>query len=227
MSFVGLSTREEMCLGFIWYYPRQQLADCRSLPTLENVMGSFGIEAVHGKSLEKLSNFMRSIGANGQDAGNGEALSDLLEVLAQETGRDLSRVIQRTRSGSQGQSQRPGLVNRPLTEEDLLKQPFYTVSEPNSEPESEEVGLSQGVKDYRNFMSDMLLSLRIKSPESLNNVSIGEHVSSMDWNNQRVGARVQDSFMFGEHNSLCLAHGRASLIPVSIVLPERDVDLGM
>lgn len=207
-----------MCLGFIWYYPRQELADCRSLPTLENVMASFGIQQVHGKALEKLSDFMRSIGAKSQDAGSsGEELVQLLQVLARETGKDLSEVIQRTRSGTQGQSQRPGLVNRPLTEEDLLKQPFYTVSEPRAEshPQSE-FGPGQGIKDYRNLMSDMLLSLRIESPESLRNVSIGEHVASMDWTNQKVGTKIQKSFMFGEHNSLCLAHGRESIIPVSL-----------
>ena len=27
--FGGLSTREEMCLGFMLYYPRSPLADCR------------------------------------------------------------------------------------------------------------------------------------------------------------------------------------------------------
>ena len=29
ITFGGLSTREEMCLGFILYYPRSPLADCR------------------------------------------------------------------------------------------------------------------------------------------------------------------------------------------------------
>jgi Copper type II ascorbate-dependent monooxygenase, C-terminal domain len=37
-SFPGLSTRDEMCLGFILYYPRQRLADCRSLPALQTVI---------------------------------------------------------------------------------------------------------------------------------------------------------------------------------------------
>ena len=40
--FSGLSTQEEMCMGFIHYYPRQKLADCRSLPTPRTVLSAIG-----------------------------------------------------------------------------------------------------------------------------------------------------------------------------------------
>lgn len=63
-TFGGLSTREEMCLGFIHYYPRNEIADCRSLPTLKTVMKALGVEAIYGKSFEKLSDFMKGIGGN-------------------------------------------------------------------------------------------------------------------------------------------------------------------
>ena len=68
MSFIlGLSTREEMCLGFMLYYPRQQLADCRSLPTLSTVMSALGIESIYGKSFDKLAVFLKDLGGISTD----------------------------------------------------------------------------------------------------------------------------------------------------------------
>ena len=58
-TFGGLSTREEMCLGFILYYPRAKLADCRSLPTLNTAMAAFGIQATFGKAFDKLGEFLQ------------------------------------------------------------------------------------------------------------------------------------------------------------------------
>ena len=42
-TFGGLSTREEMCLVFVLYYPRAPLADCRSLPALHTLTSALGI----------------------------------------------------------------------------------------------------------------------------------------------------------------------------------------
>ena len=64
---IGLSTREEMCLGFMLYYPRQDLADCRSLPTLPTVMSALGIETIYGKSFEKLAEFLKDLGGTTSD----------------------------------------------------------------------------------------------------------------------------------------------------------------
>ena len=44
------------------YYPRSNLADCRSLPTLTTVTEAFGIQEVYGESFQKLALFMKDIG---------------------------------------------------------------------------------------------------------------------------------------------------------------------
>ncbi|XP_040570289.1 DBH-like monooxygenase protein 1 isoform X3 [Lepeophtheirus salmonis] len=64
-TFGGLSTREEMCIAFILYYPRAPLADCRSLPTLDTVMSALQIKSIYGTAFEKLVAFMKDIGSNG------------------------------------------------------------------------------------------------------------------------------------------------------------------
>ena len=56
-----------MCLGFMLYYPRQELADCRSLPTLSTVMSALGIESIHGKSFDKLAVFLKDLGGISSD----------------------------------------------------------------------------------------------------------------------------------------------------------------
>ena len=45
-------------------------------------------------------------------------------------------------------------------------------------------------------------------------------MAMMDWIDSKVGEMVEQTFMRGNHNSLCLAHGREPIIPVSI-----DVDV--
>ena len=95
MTHGGLSTREEMCLGFVLYYPRQELADCRSLPTPRTLTAALGVDAVFGRSLDKLTEFLSDIGGAGKTssaaANSGdttETLTDLLSILAAETGNE-------------------------------------------------------------------------------------------------------------------------------------------
>ena len=46
---------------------------------------------------------------------------------------------------------------------------------------------------------------------------IGQVLASTEWQNQQVRQHVQDAFLYGRHNSLCLAHGRKPILPVSLI----------
>jgi len=53
-SQAGQSTREEICLAFLLYYPKIPLVYCLSEPTPQQIFGSLGIEMdeyVHGKKI--------------------------------------------------------------------------------------------------------------------------------------------------------------------------------
>ena len=91
-----------------------------------------------------------------------------------------------------------------LTEEELLAKPFYTVATP--EPD-----LRAATSNYRTLLIDLLMQIRIKSPSSLHNITVGELLVTMDWKKQ--APTIQRLLERGEHNSLCLAHGRRPLIP--------------
>ena len=45
-------------------------------------------------------------------------------------------------------------------------------------------------------------------------MTIGQRLSSINWKARQTGLAVQDALYFGNHNSVCLAHGRVPLIPV-------------
>ena len=115
-TFGGLSTRDEMCLVFVLYYPRSSLADCRSLPALHSLTRALGIHSIYGDSFEKLVDFMKDIG--GREDGQSSSLSSLLSSLTLETGGYELPAISRRPSSA------------PLTEEELLNLPFYSVATP-------------------------------------------------------------------------------------------------
>jgi len=219
-TFGGLSTREEMCLGFMLYYPRQKLADCRSLPGLQTVLSALGIKSLYGKSFEKLATFLKDLGGTSNDAS--APLQELLQSLVAETGKSVSDLTSQTKLKQEKGSSEIGLSatssfednlhleRLPLSEEDLLKKPFYTVEGTSSHGGDSE--LPQG-SNYRNLLIEMLLNIRIKSPKEFANMTIGERFASINWKDRKISQLVQDQLYFGMHNNVCLAHGRVPIIP--------------
>ena len=194
-TFGGLSTRDEMCLVFVLYYPRSSLADCRSLPALHTLTSALGIHEMYGNSFQRLVEFMQDIGGGGESGGGADhqsSLSNLLASLAEETGYDVPSLPPRPSAG-------------PLTEADILAKPFYTVAEPEPEP------TAPAGTNYRTLLMELLLQLRIKSPASLHNKTVGHVFATTNW--AEVGGRLNQQLVTGQHNSLCLAHGRRPLIP--------------
>ncbi len=195
-TFGGLSTREEMCLAFILYYPRSALADCRSLPALHTLTSALGIQDIYGESFKRLVEFMQDIGGDVSAGSPAEStLSNLLKSLAAETGHEVPSIPSRSSASSGG----------PLTEADILAKPFYTVADP--EPETPDPAGT----NYRTMMMELLLQLRVRAPAALHNRTVAEVLSTINW--RQEGGQIEDILMHGDHNSLCLAHGRHPLIP--------------
>ena len=202
----GLSTREEMCLVFVLYYPRTQLADCRSLPALHTFTRALGIRDIYGHSFEKLVDFMKDIGSRepgggGGGGGGGDSLTSLLQSLALETGYTLPTVP----------APPSAALAAPLTEEELLNLPFYAV-----ESQEPELRLPE-TANYRTLLLEMLVKVRIRAPASLHNKTIGQLFQQLDWAQQ--GRHINSALVTGEHNSLCLAHGRRPLRPYQPFTP--------
>ena len=45
--------------------------------------------------------------------------------------------------------------------------------------------------NYRTLVSEMMLSVRIRTPVHLQNRTVGQHVAQMDWLDSEVGKTVQ------------------------------------
>ena len=69
----------------------------------------------------------------------------------------------------------------------------------------------------RNLLLDMLLRLRIKNPPNLRNLTLSQHLATLNWTRDSLAEKVEKSLGQGEHSSLCLAHGRVPITPVSTV----------
>ena len=54
------------------------------------------------------------------------------------------------------------------------------------------------------------------STDIFSHFQIAQRMAMMDWSESEIGKTVEETFMYGNHNSLCLAHGREPIIPVSI-----------
>lgn len=77
--------------------------------------------------------------------------------------------------------------------------------------------VEQNLANYRTLLIELLVKIRIKSPASLNNLTIGEMFQGMDW--AEAGHSINTALVQGQHNSLCLAHGRKPLIPYQAFTP--------
>lgn len=50
----GTSTKDEMCQGYVYIYPRVQLALCKTQYDFDNFFNALGIREVEGEVLERL-----------------------------------------------------------------------------------------------------------------------------------------------------------------------------
>lgn len=50
----GYSTREEMCLSFVLYYPRTELAGCYSIPPVKYFFENLGVKEFYGKTMNEV-----------------------------------------------------------------------------------------------------------------------------------------------------------------------------
>ncbi|GCB76722.1 hypothetical protein scyTo_0019186, partial [Scyliorhinus torazame] len=45
ITWGGLGTTDEMCLAFMWYYPRNEFTGCNSLQVLQTVAAALNVSA--------------------------------------------------------------------------------------------------------------------------------------------------------------------------------------
>jgi hypothetical protein len=51
----GLGTRDEMCMSFIYYYPKIELTECKTQQEFQSFLTALGIKNVAGDILAELN----------------------------------------------------------------------------------------------------------------------------------------------------------------------------
>ena len=130
-------------------------------------MNAFGIKSVYGNAFEKLRAFLEDL----EGREESDTLSELLQALTQDLENNMGTSYE---SSSSIKKQ-----NVPLSEEDLLKKPFYTVETPNvaeSTLKNQENFLPSLVEsqkeNYRELLPHLLLGVKIKEPLELQNLTV-------------------------------------------------------
>ena len=130
-------------------------------------MNAFGIKSVYGNAFEKLKAFLEDL----EGREESDTLSELLQALTQDLENNMGTSYE---SSSSVKKQ-----NVPLSEEDLLKKPFYTVETPKlaeSTLKNQENFLPSLVEsqkeNYRELLPHLLLGVKIKEPLELQNLTV-------------------------------------------------------
>ena len=130
-------------------------------------MNAFGIKSIYGNAFEKLKAFLEDL----EGREESDTLSELLQALTQDLENNMGTSYE---SSSSVKKQ-----NVPLSEEDLLKKPFYTVETPNvaeSTLKNQENFLPSLVEsqkeNYRELLPHLLLGVKIKEPLELQNLTV-------------------------------------------------------
>ena len=130
-------------------------------------MNAFGIKSVYGNAFEKLKAFLEDL----EGREESDTLSELLQALTQDLENNMGTSYE---SSSSVKKQ-----NVPLSEEDLLKKPFYTVETPNVaestllNQENFLPSLVESQKEnYRELLPHLLLGVKIKEPLELQNLTV-------------------------------------------------------
>ena len=128
-------------------------------------MHAFGIKSVYGNAFDKLKAFLEDL----EGREESDALSELLRALTQ----DLEF------SSENNKNVNIEKQKVPLSEEDLLKKPFYTVETPNvaeSTLKNHKNFLPSLVEsqteNYRELLPQLLLGVKIKEPLELQNLTV-------------------------------------------------------
>lgn len=62
ITFGGLSSDNEMCLGFLWYYPKSSLQTCTSSPTAGGIYRSVGVDPMLLHNIDPYEPWISQVG---------------------------------------------------------------------------------------------------------------------------------------------------------------------
>ncbi|XP_071439423.1 MOXD1 homolog 1-like [Hetaerina americana] len=179
-TFGGYSTKEEMCLAFITYYPRTSLAACYSMAPVQFFFETVGVKEFYEKDMDTVEKLFLKL-------GDYSFLKETKSTTAPSmTSSSIPLVSDGLIPGDGGHIDDE--INQRAIEE-LKKRKGYSLDE------GESVG---GGSSYQIFED-----LVIKQPTEFSNKSFSRHLQEVPWAEKLLTHRIEQSFRYGQHMTFC------------------------
>ncbi|KDR14580.1 MOXD1-like protein 1 [Zootermopsis nevadensis] len=189
-TFGGYSTKEEMCLAFVLYYPRTQLAACYSMTPVKYFFETFGVREFYDMDMDTVEKMF-------------------LDVIRPDNKQSSNRV-----SGSTAATTTSTAPTFPTGPTDALddeanKQAISMLKQMKEFVVKDEDG-SQGSS------GGLFGELVISKPDEFRNRSFTSHLVELPWTERLLTQRVEESLYAGKHMVFCRKHDDQLAIPLTI-----------
>ncbi|KAJ9595787.1 hypothetical protein L9F63_013031, partial [Diploptera punctata] len=187
-TFGGYSTKQEMCLAFVLYYPRTPLAACYSMTPVKYFFETFGVRQFYDVDMDTIRNFLDLC------TWIEHVLQIEFRIIASTT------TTMTTPSFPTGPA---GALDEEANERaiSVLKQmKDFTV-------ETVEGGGGAG---------GLFGELVIREPNEFRNRSFTSHLVELPWTEKLLTQRVEESLYSGKHMVFCRTHDDQLAIPLTI-----------
>ncbi|XP_023716021.1 MOXD1 homolog 1 isoform X2 [Cryptotermes secundus] len=197
-TFGGYSTKQEMCLAFLLYYPRTQLAGCYSMTPVKYFFETFGVRQFYDVDMDTVERMILKVPIPDEQGSN--------------------RIPRSTTSTTTSTAASfPTGANGALDEEANSRaiSALQQMKEFTVEAEDGDAAGSGG----------LFGELVISEPEEFQNRSFTSHLVELPWTEKLLTQRVEESFYAGKHMVFCRKHDDQLAIPLSITTFPKFTEL--
>nr|CAD7415206.1 unnamed protein product [Timema cristinae] len=181
----GYSTRQEMCLAFLLYYPRTSMASCLSMTPVKYFFETFGVKKFYNITMDAVERMFLKLGPS-----DNEQLNEQVRLLTYSTS---------TTSTS------PSFpVRGDDMDQDVNNRAIYTLQQMKDFSEDQGPGVGGG---------SLLAQLVIKEPKEFCDKTFMSHLHELPWEEQLLTQRIEDTLMRGQHMVFCRRWDDELVIP--------------
>lgn len=199
-TFGGYSTKQEMCLAFVLYYPRIQLAGCYSMTPVKYFFETFGVRQFYDVDMDTVERMILKVPIPGNEQGSNR--------IPRSTTTSTTTSITASFPTGATDALDEEANSKAISELQQMKE--FTV-----EAEDGDAAGSGG----------LFGELVISKPDEFQNRSFTSHLVELPWTEKLLTQRVEESFYAGEHMVFCRKHDDQLATPLSITTFPKFTEL--
>ncbi|PSN48351.1 MOXD1 1 protein [Blattella germanica] len=191
-TFGGYSTKQEMCLAFVLYYPRTQLAACYSMTPVKYFFETFGVRQFYDVDMDTVENMFLKLPLQDNVQGSNQ-VTRTTTTTTTTTSTTPSFPIGPAGAFDEETNERAILVLKQMKD--------FTV---------------EAVEGGAGGAGGLFGELVIQEPSEFRNRSFTSHLVELPWTEKLLTQRVEESFYAGKHMVFCRMHDDQLAIPLAI-----------